>query len=208
VVSGVKRDLAFTFTSTFPCARYPMVTVALEAGGAGTYTQRAIPGREPEPGFLRFPPARCTKQEGWCDTAHVAYHEAFWTVVGGAAPVIALAVIVSLGDIEEHWVNPWLAASSLPSGDRERISRDQAALATRVRRGHIGNLVLQTVFLGIALWSLAAASNIIPPWGAVVGEVLGIALLALGAIGSSHYKVLNRMLSDLSSTPGAPTGNG
>ena len=29
---------------TFTCARCPAVTVTLEAGGAGTYTQSAIPG--------------------------------------------------------------------------------------------------------------------------------------------------------------------
>jgi uncharacterized membrane protein YphA (DoxX/SURF4 family) len=31
----------------FACARCPAVTVTLEAGGAGTYTARAIPGSEP-----------------------------------------------------------------------------------------------------------------------------------------------------------------
>ena len=31
----------------FTCARCPAVTVTLEAGGAGTYDQRAIPGSEP-----------------------------------------------------------------------------------------------------------------------------------------------------------------
>jgi len=45
--SGVKRDFACTFTSYFPArARCPAVTVTLEAGGADTYTQRAIPGSE------------------------------------------------------------------------------------------------------------------------------------------------------------------
>src|SRR5271166_692178 len=35
--------------ASFPCARCPAVTVTLEAGGADTYTQRAIPGSEPCP---------------------------------------------------------------------------------------------------------------------------------------------------------------
>ena len=35
---------------TFSCARCPAVTVMLEAGGADTYTQQAIPGSEPSRG--------------------------------------------------------------------------------------------------------------------------------------------------------------
>jgi hypothetical protein len=124
--------------------------------------------------------------------------------------VIALAVIVSLGDIEEQQTNAMLvAANSPPPGEQDmRIYRSMGSLASRVRRGHISNLVLQTVFLGLALWSLGAASNIIPTWGAVVGEVLGIALLAWGAIGSSRYKGLSRMLPGSRTMPGGPIGNG
>ena len=44
--SRIKRDFACTFTSEFPRARCPAVTVTLEAGGADTYTQRAIPGSD------------------------------------------------------------------------------------------------------------------------------------------------------------------
>jgi hypothetical protein len=39
----------------FTCARCPAVTVALEAGGADTYTQRAIPGSEASQGPCAFP---------------------------------------------------------------------------------------------------------------------------------------------------------
>jgi hypothetical protein len=42
--SGVKRDFACTLTNAYPCIGCPAVTVALEAGGADTDTQRAIPG--------------------------------------------------------------------------------------------------------------------------------------------------------------------
>ena len=52
--SGVKRDFACTFTRQFPCARCPAVTVMLEAGGAGTYTQRAIPGADRSQDFFTF----------------------------------------------------------------------------------------------------------------------------------------------------------
>ena len=48
--SRIKRDFALRCTFTRPfstCARCPAVTVTLEARGADTYTQRAIPGAEP-----------------------------------------------------------------------------------------------------------------------------------------------------------------
>ena len=46
--SGVKRDFACTFARHFfTCAHCPAATVTLGAGGAGTYTQRAIPGSVP-----------------------------------------------------------------------------------------------------------------------------------------------------------------
>ena len=40
---------------TFSCARCPAVPVMLEAGGADTYTRRAIPGSEPSQGLCTFP---------------------------------------------------------------------------------------------------------------------------------------------------------
>ena len=40
---------------TFTCARCPAVTVMLEAGGADTYTQRAIPGSDASQGLAPFP---------------------------------------------------------------------------------------------------------------------------------------------------------
>ncbi len=40
----------------FTCPRCPAVTVTLDAGGAGTYTQRAIPGSEPSQDSCTFRP--------------------------------------------------------------------------------------------------------------------------------------------------------
>ena len=40
---------------TLTCAHCPAVTVALEAGGADTHTQRAIPGSEPSQDTCTFP---------------------------------------------------------------------------------------------------------------------------------------------------------
>ena len=54
--SGIKRDFACTLTRYFLSVLVVLRgTVTLEAGGAGTYTQRAILGSEPKPGLLRLP---------------------------------------------------------------------------------------------------------------------------------------------------------
>ena len=49
-----KRDFACTCPGSFTCARCPAVAVTLGAGGAGTYTQRAIPGSEPSQDSCTF----------------------------------------------------------------------------------------------------------------------------------------------------------
>ncbi len=57
---SVRRGLRDQATSrarlpgTFTCARWPAVTVTLEAGRADTYTQRAIPGPQASKGLLHF----------------------------------------------------------------------------------------------------------------------------------------------------------
>jgi hypothetical protein len=47
-----------------------------------------------------------------CHTAHVTYHEAFWVVTGTAAPVIALAAVLSSGDLNRLHADA-LAANGL-----------------------------------------------------------------------------------------------
>jgi hypothetical protein len=44
----------YVHLALFTCARRPAVTVTLEAGGADTDTQRAIPGSEPSQGSCTF----------------------------------------------------------------------------------------------------------------------------------------------------------
>ena len=54
--SRVKHDFACTFTWHYsPVPGCPAGPVMLEAGGAGTYTQRAIPGSEPRQSHWTFP---------------------------------------------------------------------------------------------------------------------------------------------------------
>ena len=51
--SRIKRLRVYVHQALFTRARCPAVAVALEAGGADTYTQRAIPGSEPSQDFPR-----------------------------------------------------------------------------------------------------------------------------------------------------------
>ena len=39
---------------------------------------------------------------GACDTSAVVYHETFWVVAGTAAPIIALAAVVSIGQVPKE----------------------------------------------------------------------------------------------------------
>jgi hypothetical protein len=63
-VSGVKHDFACAFVplSTAGC---PAATVMLEAGGARTYTQRAIPGPEPGPAGMVANPCITPVTASW-----------------------------------------------------------------------------------------------------------------------------------------------
>jgi hypothetical protein len=51
---------------TFRSTRCPASTVMLEAGGADTYTQRAVPGSKPRPGLLHLPPVCCRPVSAAC----------------------------------------------------------------------------------------------------------------------------------------------
>jgi hypothetical protein len=134
----------------------------------------------------------------------VVFHESFWVVVGGTAPVIALAVVVSMGDLQA----PVLRINTLLSSlglfvlnstvtRRRLLSPDlsnQADLllgVVRKRAGRInnltwpmlylalGNLGVQAALLCLGLLSIALHTNMIPPWMAVLGETVGVIVLAV-----------------------------
>jgi hypothetical protein len=129
----------------------------------------------------------------------MAYHEAFWAVVGAAAPVIALASIVSVSDMMNHAFE-W---------SRYRRDRPRRAVRELTERSALGmltkfsiitqatNLVLQALALLFALLSLAAAVNMIPRWIAIVIEVIGLPRLAIGALATYRVKITQRLIRDL-----------
>ena len=92
------------------CARGPAVTVTLEAGGADTYTQRAIPGPEPSQGLLRHPSrarANILPDVTAADTPKWA------AIADSAARLVATAQALTDDDLHE--------ASALPGWTRAHV---------------------------------------------------------------------------------------
>jgi uncharacterized membrane protein YhaH (DUF805 family) len=135
----------------------------------------------------------------------VIFRESFWVVVGGTAPVIALAVVVSMGDMQTPVlrINTLLSSLGLfvPTDTVTRrrlrspdLSTEADALLTVVVRKKtdrinkvmwpmlylaLGNLSMQAALLCVGLLSIALQTNLIPPWIAVLGETVGVIVLAV-----------------------------
>ena len=130
------------------------------------------------------------------------FRESFWVVVGGTAPVIALAVVVSMGDLQTPLLrmNKLLVSLGLyqPHDTVTRRQPRSPDWPTQVyvdevtQRAenindrtwlmlslNIGNLGIQAALLCVGLLSIALHTNLIPPWIAVVGETAGVIVLAV-----------------------------
>jgi hypothetical protein len=119
----------------------------------------------------------------------VAFHETFWAVSAGVAPVIALAAVVSAGQA---------------SRDRDRVIEASRTVAgfpipfetegnPVIRKAWIGlielyvvvqsqliNVAFQAGLLAVSLVSIADQANVVSPSIAVTVAVLGVAVLAIG----------------------------
>jgi hypothetical protein len=123
----------------------------------------------------------------------VAFHEAFWAVVGGSAPVIALAAVVSIGDlsdlegriavleIRERHEQASPAPADGPAAARYSL-RAMHRMTSYLILVHDMNVAMQAVLLAIALISLTGQTNWAAPWIAIAGEVAGVALLAVAQL--------------------------
>jgi hypothetical protein len=129
----------------------------------------------------------------------VSFHESFWVTVGAAAPVIALASVVSIADL---------------MGARDQISRnlptpspalDNAWLDSAVTRAGrlliwaylIGviNGALQMVTLSMALQSLADGNNVVPTIVPGIVAPLGIFLLLVSISMTASLRIIQRQMS-------------
>jgi hypothetical protein len=108
----------------------------------------------------------------------VVFHEVFWVVTGTAAPIIALAAVVSLADAGSVYFN-------VLAQDPRFFMRHEGFANGAIWLAWFGilNLILQAVLLTVSLVSLAEASNLVLPWLAIVAQVGGLMLLAVSSLG-------------------------
>jgi hypothetical protein len=126
-----------------------------------------------------------------CNTATVAYHEAFWVVIGAAAPVVALAVIVSLPDS--------LTLAGQADMDRGVNALREAAngvyrLAARIFVTGLINMLLQAGLLAVSLVSIEDGANCVPPWTAITATVGGIVLLGVASVMTVNTNLYRKRL--------------
>ena len=129
----------------------------------------------------------------------MSFHESFWVTVGAAAPVIALASVVSIADL---------------MGARDQISRnlptpspalDNAWLDSAVTRAGrlliwaylvgVINGALQMVTLSMALQSLADGNNVVPTIVPGIVAPLGIFLLLVSISMTASLRIIQRQMS-------------
>jgi hypothetical protein len=127
------------------------------------------------------------------------YHEAFWVAVSAAAPVIALAAVVSWTEASRIQIDveAWPNDNAIPEAED-----DAAEIAYFLAKGHkfsgqvriicIAIIVTQAVALMVGLLSLANGVNYKQSTPIVVFEVGGLLLLAWAAWIS--YKARSRLM--------------
>jgi hypothetical protein len=146
----------------------------------------------------------------------VPYYDNFWVTVGTAAPVIALAAVVSLPDVfqaRQHRFDALLPTIErfLRDGpgtvnaqqryvDLVDMTRGQTRLLKRANVIGLCNGFLQLIALLLALWSLADGKNVVSPNIAVIIVPLGILLLLLGTIMILRARSISRKISDFGFT--------
>jgi hypothetical protein len=120
------------------------------------------------------------------ETACVPYHDSLWVTVGAAAPVIALAAIVSVSDFSGAQATLRDAAykhTDTYTGQPAKTPTGEAVWSVLTYWRRIGNsiaginIALQMAMLAVALVSLSDTSNLVSP---IVPEIvlpLGVFLL-------------------------------
>lgn len=132
--------------------------------------------------------------------AGMSFHESFWVVVGTAAPIIALAAVISVNDTARTQFavsDASTTALAIARGDetdgmyRLLDKRENSLVALRVAQ--LSNLCLQAVLLAVSLLSLLFARNLIPAWICVVVPAAGVLLLAYAGLAVTKAQELTRL---------------
>ena len=152
------------------------------------------------------------------------FRESFWVVVSGTAPVIALAVVVSMGDMQTPVlrINALLNSLGLFSSDdtvtRRLRSPDLSIKAealldvvARKKAGRINNRIWPMLYCAVAnlcmqaallcggLLSIALQTNLIQPWIAVAGETVGVIALTVVQLFVMYAKGIIPQVEELDS---------
>jgi LytS/YehU family sensor histidine kinase len=129
----------------------------------------------------------------------MAFHESFWVTVGTAAPIIALASVVSIADLmgARDRVSPNLSSSSSVQGDDwldSELIRAGRLLIWAYLVGVV-NGALQMVTLSIALQSLADGSNVVSTIVPRIIVPLGIFLLLVSTSMTVSLRTIQRQMN-------------
>lgn len=108
----------------------------------------------------------------------MSYHADFWLTVGAAAPVIALAAVVSKAEAADLRDKFFTSPFSRPADIRD-VDTIMYKSAKWLNWLVIANLLLQVAALAIALLSLAVEHDQVPLGVPIVVEPLGVLLLAM-----------------------------
>jgi hypothetical protein len=134
----------------------------------------------------------------------VAFHDTFWLVAGGAAPVIALASVVTFSEARRlesvSRVDVRVQVQDLPVSVRDRFWKARNRLlnlAQLLAYLQLVNLALQCWMLTTSLMSLAGNTNELPAAVVVAAEIVGIALLAVGGVGAGVFSFRRSALAYL-----------
>jgi hypothetical protein len=143
----------------------------------------------------------------------MSFYESFWVVAGTAAPVIALAAVISLNDTAraQFTVNDAtsdaFAVARLDATDEmyQRLDKRGSSLDV-LRIAQLLNLCLQAGLLAVSLLSLTFHRNLIPAWICVVAPTAGVLLLAYAGLTVTRAQELTRLnLRDLRDAGGKLT---
>lgn len=149
----------------------------------------------------------------------MAYYESFWVVVGTAAPVIALAAVVSSTDAggESYGLNELVtntAHSLRHSAEPDPVKVSELKTAQTIARVlswgfllQLGNVFLQGAALTLSLSCLAVHRNVIPPYFGIVAVSLGMLLLAWVGLKILNAKVARIRIQQVEGSP-KKGGNG
>ena len=130
----------------------------------------------------------------------MSFDESFWVVAGTAAPVIALAGVISVNDIArtQFKVNDGIIKALIVAHKDEKDEIYQrfdkrGSWIEALRVAQLLNVCLQAGLLAVSLLSLTFHRNLIPAWICVVALTAGVLLLAYAGLAMTRTQESSRL---------------